>query len=150
VKELAAVAILALIAATPVLADSDKHRRYAPRYTYGSIVSHCQEHAKLMRLVGHDRREFVDWCRDRGSRFLARNWDRRDWDRMCDVRDRYRDRYRADWRYRDDRDPYWSDYVDERYLFRMLTSDPYFRYRDGSDDWRYAAVQDFLYWSLRN
>jgi hypothetical protein len=153
VRKLAAIAILAMLAA-PAMADSDKHRRYDPRYTYGSIVSHCQQRANDIRLRGSDRRDFVDWCTARGSRFVARDWDRRDWDRMSYLRDRYRDRYLSDRRfYRDD----WDDDFEERYLWRILTSDPYFRYRDGSDywrygrdDWRYAALQDFLVWSLRN
>ena len=153
VRKLIAIAIFAMLAA-PAMADSDKHRRYdPPRYTYGSIVSHCQQRANDIRLRGSDRRDFVDWCTDRGSRFLARDWDRRDWDRMRYLRDRYRDRYRTDWRYRDD----WDDDWEERHLWQILTSDPYFRYRDGSDawrygsdDWRYAALQDFIVWSLRD
>jgi hypothetical protein len=142
-----------MLVVTPAMADSDKHRRYDTYYTYGSIVSQCQLRANHMRLVGHERRDFVDWCRDRGSRYLGRDWNRRDWDRMYYARDRYRDWYRSDYRYRDD----WDDDWHERNLVRILTRDPYFltrdpyfRYRDGSDDWRYAALQDFIVWSLRD
>jgi len=150
---LAFVAILTMLAAAPAVADSDKHRRYEPRYTYGSIVSHCNQRANRIGLRGHDRREFVDWCTDRGRNFAGYDWDRNDWNRLRWFRDRYRDRYRDDWywRARQDRDfDDWDDDWDDRYFLQLLNDDPYWYSMRNNNDWRYAALQDFLVWSLRN
>ena len=127
-RKLASIALFAMLAAAPALADSDKHRRYEPRYTYGSIVSDCNHRANRIGLRGHDRREFVGWCTDRGSNFARHDWDRHDWDRIRWFRDRYRDRYREDWRWqvRDDWDDHWNDDDwDDRDFVRLLEDDPY-------------------------
>ena len=155
---LALVAILTTLAAAPAMADSDKHRRYEPRYTYGSIVSHCNQRANRIGLRGQDRHEFVGWCTDRGRNFARYDWDRNDWDRLRWFRDRYRDRYRDDWyRRARDRDRGWDDwddgrygYRDDRYFLQLLNADPYWYSMRYNNDWRYAALQDFLAWSLRN
>jgi hypothetical protein len=128
-----------MLAAAPAMADSDKHRQYEPHYSYGSIVSQCNHRANRIGLRGHDRREFVGWCTDRGRNFAGYDWDRGDWDRLRYFRDQYRDRYRDDW---DD----WQD----RNFARLLDDDPYWYYMRYNNDWRYAALQDFLSWSLRN
>jgi hypothetical protein len=150
VSKLASLAILACLVATPAVADSDKdkHRRYDTRYTYGSIVSHCNHRANYMRLRGHDRREFVAWCADRGRNYVGRDWDRRDWDRIIFMRDRWRYYDRDDWRRRHDRDD-WDDW-DDRHFVRFLDEDPYWYYARYNHDWRYAALQDFIRWSIRD
>ena len=137
------------------MADSDKHRRYEPRYTYGSIVSHCNHRANGIGLRGHDRQEFVAWCTDRGRDFARYQLDRRDWERVRYFRDLYRHRYRDDWdwrvrHYRDDDDWDDRDFWDDRNFVRLLNDDPYWNYVRYDNDWRYAALQDFLVWSLRN
>ncbi len=154
-RKLATIAILTALAAAPAFADSDKHRRYEPRYTYGSIVSHCNQRANYMRLRGNDRREFVAWCADRGRDFVGRDWDRRDWDRIRFVRDRWRYYDRDDWRRRDDWDGDWDDDDDwddwnDRRFMRLLDEDPYWTYARYNHDWRYAALQDFIRWSLND
>jgi hypothetical protein len=100
-------------------------------------------------LRGHDRREFVAWCTDRGRTFARHDWDQHDWDRIRWFRDRYRDRYRDDWRWqvRDDWD---RDDWDDQDFVRLLNDDPYWYYMRYNNDWRYAALQDFIGWSLRN
>jgi hypothetical protein len=140
VRKLASIALFAMLTAAPAVADSDKHRRYEPRYNYGSIG---------IGLRGHERREFVAWCTDRGSNFARRDWDRHDWDRIRWFRDRYRDRYREDWRWhaRDDWD---RDDWDDQDFVRLLNDDPYWYYMRYNNDWRYAALQDFIGWSLQN
>jgi hypothetical protein len=142
-----------MLTAAPAVADSDKHRRFEPRYTYGSLVSQCNQRANRIGLRGHDRREFVGWCTDRGRHFAGRDWDRRDWERLRWFRDRYRDRHRDDWywRARDrDRDRDWDDDWDDRYFLHLLDEDAYWYDMRRNRDWRYAALQDFLAWSLHN
>jgi hypothetical protein len=147
VRTLAAFAALTLLTGAPAQADArrdwdedwDKHRRLDQRYTYGQIVSHCSQRANSIGLGGHDRREFVDWCVDRGRHYAWRDWERRDWDRIRYVRDLYR----YDGRYR-----YGGYRRDDPRVIVILDGDPYWhdlRYRG---DWRYAALQDFLFWSL--
>ena len=149
-RKLASIAILTMLVAAPAMADSDKHRRYEPRYTYGSIVSHCNQRANRIGLRSQDRHEFVAWCTDRGRNYATYDWDRRDWDRIRFFRDVYRDRYRNDWRVRDDRDWDDSEDWDDRNFVRLLNDDPYWYAMRYNNDWRYAALQDFIGWSLRN
>jgi hypothetical protein len=111
--------MLAILSVSPALADSDKHRRNDRGYNYGSIVSQCNHRANAIGLRGHERRDFVGWCTDRGRAYAWRDWDRRDWDHIRFVRDRYRDRYGDDWRYRGD----WDD-RDNRRLAWLLENDP--------------------------
>jgi hypothetical protein len=133
-----------MLAAAPAVADSDKHRRYEARYTNGSIVSHCNHRANGIGLRGHERHEFVAWCTDRGRNFARHDWDRHDWDRIRWFRDRYRDDWR--WHVRDD----WNDDGYDRDFVRFLNDDPYWYYMRHNNDWRYAALEDFIGWSLRN
>jgi len=149
VRKLASIALFAMLAAAPAVADSDKHRRYEPRYTYGSIVSDCNHRANRIGLRGHDRREFVAWCTDRGRNFARHDWDRHDWDRIRWFRDRYHDRYREDWRWQV-RDDWNRDGWDDQDFVQLLSDDPYWYYMRYNNDWRYAALQDFIGWSLRN
>jgi hypothetical protein len=142
-RSLAASAILAILVASPVLADSDKHRRQGREYSYGALVSQCNHRANGIGLRGHERHDFVDWCTDRGRAYAWRDWERRDWDRIRYVRDRFRDRYGNDWRDRDD----WED-RDGRRLAWLLQNDPDFRYARYEGDWQYAALQDFLRWTV--
>ena len=144
-RKLAATVILTTLMATPAIADSDKHRRYEPRYTYGSIVSQCNHRVNRIGLRGHDRREFVAWCADRGRNYARHDWDRHDWDRIRYFRDRYRDDWR--WRMRDD----WERHDwDDRDFVRLLNEDAYWYSMRRNNDWRYAALQDFMMWSLRD
>ena len=39
---------------------------------------------------------------------------------------------------------------DDRDFARLLNDDPYWYYMRYNNDWRYAALQDFIGWSLRN
>jgi len=84
-----------------------------------------------------------------GRTFARHDWDQHDWDRIRWFRDRYRDRYRDDWRWqvRDDWD---RDDWDDQDFVRLLNDDPYWYYMRYNNDWRYAALQDFIGWSLRN
>ena len=43
-----------------------------------------------------------------------------------------------------------SDDWDDRDFVRLLNDDPYWYYMRYNNDWRYAALQDFIGWSLRN
>jgi len=144
-KTLATLAIFACFAAAPALADNNKHRNHNQGFSYGSIVSSCNHRANRIGLRGHDRREFVAWCTDRGRNYARYDWDRRDWDRIRFFRDRYRnDGY---WRARNDWD---RDDWDDRDFVRLLNDDPYWYSMRYNNDWRYAALQDFIGWSLRN
>jgi hypothetical protein len=135
-KLLATLAILSSLVATPAVADSDKHRGYDgyDRYNRGQIVAACNHHANARGLRGHERREFVEWCTDRGRYYASLD----------------RDRYRDYWYRQRERERYYDQYYGRRF-------DPYYErdyawYRDEwryRNDWRYGILREVVLAELR-
>jgi hypothetical protein len=102
---LSAIALLSLLA-TPVLADppadkgqgntqSEQHKQSGTqrdgddRYeankndsNHGQVVSECNHRANDRNMKGQDRKQWVEWCEDRGARY---KYDDRRWstERSC-------------------------------------------------------------------
>lgn len=61
--------------------DFDEHRDEG-KDNRGQVVSDCNHHANERKLKGGERKQFVEWCEDRGARY---NYDERRWkgERTC-------------------------------------------------------------------
>jgi hypothetical protein len=66
--------------------DSYDHVRYDDKNTdssnHGQVVSECNHRANERNLKGHDRKEWTEWCEERGSRHNY-DYQRYSSDRTC-------------------------------------------------------------------
>jgi hypothetical protein len=80
--QLCAAVALALTLSTPVVADPPAGKGKGKGENHGQVVSECAHRANERNLKGKDRKEWMEWCEERGSRH---NYDhgRYNTDRNC-------------------------------------------------------------------
>ena len=75
-KAVLSIALVSLLAATPVLADGHKDKGHGGK-SGGDKTSECNQWANERGLKGQERKHYVDRCTSRSSG--SKDWDK-DWD----------------------------------------------------------------------
>lgn len=81
-QRLIAICVMTLLASGAVADDKNKGKGDAKGDNHGQVVSECNHRANERNLQGQDRKEWVDWCVDRGEShgYRADDWNR---ERSC-------------------------------------------------------------------